>query len=134
VILALHPVIPESLRKLTLWALPELENMARLPDNLDELSLSVCEKLEELDHIPHKLKSLKIFSMNLVQILIFNLPQTLEHLEISSSPNIESGFEKYLIEMESHTGSPFPPNLRELLLNGFRSLKALPALQSLWRN
>jgi hypothetical protein len=97
--------------------------MAPLPDNLEELSLIRCERLKQLDHIPPKLKSLKVSEMGLLQILSFNLPQTLEHLKISKSPNIESGFEKYLIEMGSHTGSPFPPNLRVLKLCEFKSTK-----------
>jgi Leucine-rich repeat (LRR) protein len=126
--LILPPILPGSLRKLALWLLLSLENMALLPDNLKELSLWECERLKELDHIPDKLKSLKIGEMKLLQIFNFNLPQTLEHLEISNSPNIESGFEIYLLEMGSHTDSPFPSNLRELELCGSESLKILPTL------
>jgi hypothetical protein len=126
--LALLPILPESLRKLALEKLSALETMAPLPDNLEEFTLEYCEKLKELDHIPHKLRSLKITSTELLQILSFDLPRTLEHLEISKSPNIESGFEKYLIEMGSHAGSPFPPNLRVLELRGFKSLKILSTL------
>jgi hypothetical protein len=126
--LAFSPIIPESLRKLTLEWLPELKDMMPLPDYLEELSLSRCRKLKELDHIPHKLKLLKIDQMDLLQILSFNLPQILEHLEISNSPNIESDFVKYSLEMESHTGSPFPPNLGVLVLYGLKGLKILPAL------
>jgi hypothetical protein len=126
--LAILPPLPESLRKLTLWGSRELENMAPLPDNLEELSLTKCGKLKELDHIPYKLKYLKIDEMKLLRILNFNLPQTLECLNISKSPNIKSGFEKYLLEKGSHTGSPFPPNLRVLELQKFKSLKILPTL------
>jgi hypothetical protein len=126
--LAFLPILPESLKKLTIEWLPVLENMAPLPDNLEELSLSICTKLKVLDHIPPKLKYLKIDKMRLLQILNFDLPQTLEHLEISDSPNIGPSFEKYLFEMGSHTGSPFPPNLRVLKLSGFKSLKVLPTL------
>jgi hypothetical protein len=66
--------------------------------------------------------------MELLRILSFNLPETLEYLDISSSPKIESGLENYLLEMGFHTGSPFPPNLRVLLLYGTKSLKTLPSL------
>jgi hypothetical protein len=126
--LELLPILPESLRKFTLERLSALENMMPLPNNLEELSLIRCENLKELDHIPHKLKYLKIDQMELLQISSFNLPQTLEHLEISDSPNIESGFEKYLLEMGSHSSSLFPPNLRKLVLYRFKSLKIPPAL------
>jgi hypothetical protein len=33
-----------------------------------------------------------------------------------------------LLEMGSHTDSPFPPNLRELILYGFKGFKTLPSL------
>jgi hypothetical protein len=101
--------------------------MASLPGNLVELSLTACVKME-LGNIPHKLKFLNIDRMYFLQILDLYLPQTLEYLMISNSPNIEPGFEKYLLEMGSHTGSPFPPNLRVLDLRGFKNLKMLPAL------
>jgi hypothetical protein len=126
-ILTRLPILPASLRKLTLEKLPVLENMVSLPDNLKELTLRKCE-VNELDHIPHKLKSLKIVEMKLLHILSFNLPDTLEYLKISNSPNIEPGFEKYLLEMGSHTGSPFPPKLRVLELQRFKSIKILPTL------
>jgi hypothetical protein len=126
--LALPPILPEFLRKLDLNDMSAMEYVESLPDNLEELSLLVSGKLKELDHIPHKLKSLKIEWMKLFQIVNFNLPQTLEHLEISSSTKIGSGFEKYLLEMGPHTGSLSLPNLRELRLWGFKNLKILPDL------